>query len=148
MTQVSKYPISKDIYDRCWEIFTNTLISIRNSKDADEIITDLLTPTERIMLTKRLAIAYLLTQGYEYREINKILHVSFQTVAIVNNALRYGNNGYKKAVGRILRDEKLKNILNKTAQALIAPATKGMGSGSWRYLKQELEKKSKDRKPF
>lgn len=148
MTQVSKYPISKDVYERCWEIFTKTLIGIKTYKDVDEIVSDLLTPTERIMLTKRLAIAFLLSQGYEYREINKILHVSFQTVAIVNNALKYGNNGYKKAINRILRDEKLKEILNKTAQVLISPATRGKGSGAWRYLKQELQKKSKDRKVF
>lgn len=148
MTQVSKYPISKDIYDRCWEIFTKTLIGVRTSQDVDEITSDLLTPTERIMVTKRLAIAFLLNQGYEYREIGKILRVSFQTVANVNNTLRYGNNGYKKVVNRILRDEKLKEVLNKTAQVLIAPATKGMGSGTWRYLKQELQKKSKDRKAF
>ena len=148
MTQVSRYPISKEVYDRCWEIFTKTLIGIRDSKDTNENIGDLLTPTERIMLTKRLAIAFLLTQGYEYREINKVLHVSFQTVASVNNALKYGNNGYNKAVGRILKDEKLKEILNKTAQVLITPATKGMGSGTWRYLKQELKKKSKNKKPF
>lgn len=148
MTQVSRYPISKDVYDRCWEIFTKTLIGIRNSKDADEIISDLLTPTERIMLTKRLAIAFLLTQGYEYREINKVLHVSFQTVASVNNALKYGNNGYNKAVSRIMSDERLKEILNKTVQALITPATIGVGGGSWRYLKRELQKNSKDRKAF
>lgn len=149
MTQVSRYPISKDVYDRCWEIFTKTLIGIKNSQDVDEIVSDLLTPTERIMLTKRLAIAFLLTQGYEYREVEKILHVSFQTIAMVNNALRYGNNGYKKAVNRILKDEKLKDILNKTAQILITPATYGgQGSGAWRYLKRELQKKSKNRKAF
>lgn len=148
MTQVSKYPISKDIYARCWEIFTKTLIGIKNSQDVDEIVSDLLTPTERIMLTKRLAIAFLLTEGYEYREIEKILHVSFQTIAMVNNALKYGNNGYRKAVDRISRDENLKEILNKAARVLISPATKGKGSGTWRYLKQELEKKSKDRKAF
>ena len=148
MSQVSKYPVSNDIYERSWEIFTKTLIGIKNSKDANEIISDLLTPTERIMITKRLSIAFLLAQGYEYREIEKLLRVGFQTVASVSNALKYGNNGYKKAVNRILMDEKLKSILNKTAQAIIAPATKGMGSGSWRYLKQELQKQSKDRKPF
>lgn len=148
MTQVSKYPISENIYNRCWEIFAKTLIGIKNSKDANEIVDDLLTPTERIMLTKRLAIAYLLTQGYEYREINKILHVSFQTVSVVHNSLKYGSNGYKKAVDRILKDEGLKEILNKTAQSLIGPATYGKGSGTWRYLKQELKKKSQDRKPF
>lgn len=148
MSQVSKYPISKDVYDRCWEIFTKTIISVRTSKDADEIIKDLLTPTERVMLTKRLAIAFLLSQGYEYREISKVLRVSFPTISMVNLGLKYGNNGYKKAVDRILKDEKLKEILNKTAQLLITPGTKGMGSGTWRYLKDELKKRSKDRKAF
>lgn len=149
MAQVSRYPISKEVYDRCWEIFTKTLIGIRDSKDADEIISDLLTPTERIMVTKRLSIAFLLNQGYEYREISKILRVSSPTISMVSLALKWGKNGYKKAVDRILRDEKLRETLNKTAQALITPATVGgQGSRTWRYLKQELQKKSKDRKPF
>lgn len=148
MSQVSKYPISNEVYERCWEIFTKTLIGIRTSKDANEIVTDLLTPTERIMITKRLSTAFLLSEGYEYREISKVLRVSFPTISMVNTALKYGKNGYKKAVARILRDEDLKEFLNKTVQALITPATKGKGSGVWRYLKQELEKKSKNKKPF
>lgn len=63
MTQVSRYPISKNVYDRCWEIFTKTLVGIRTSKDAEEIVSDLLTPTEKIMLVKRLSIALLLSKG-------------------------------------------------------------------------------------
>lgn len=81
MAQVSRYPISKEIYDRCWEIFTKTLVGIRTSKDAEEIVSDLLTPTEKIMLVKRLSIALLLSKGYEYREIIKLLRVSFPTIA-------------------------------------------------------------------
>lgn len=148
MSQVSRYPISSEVYERCWEIFNKTLIGIKTSKDVDEIIGDLLTPTEKIMIAKRLSIAFLLTQGYEYREITKVLRVSFPTISMVNIGLKYGKNGYKKAVDRILKDENLKDFLNKTVQSLISPATKGKGSGSWRYLRSELEKKAKDKKPF
>lgn len=148
MGQVSKYPISKDIYDRSWEVFTKTLVGIRSAQDAEQIISDLLTPVERIMLVKRLAIAFLLEQGYEYREIRHLLKVSFPTISMVNIALKYGSNGYKKAVARILMDEKLKELLNKTAQALISPATRGKGGGVWRSLHGELKKTSKERKPF
>lgn len=63
-------------------------------------------------------------------------------------SLEYGSDGYKKAINKISRDENLKELVNKTAQILIAPATKGKGSESWRYLRQELQKKSKDRKPY
>lgn len=148
MTQVSRYPISKDVYERCWEIFINTLVGVKNSNDAKLLINDLLTPTEKVMMVKRLAIAMLLMQDYEYREITKLLKVSFGTIALVKLSLEHGSGGYKKAIDKILKDDKLKEILNKTAQALIAPATRGKGSGTWRYLKRELEKKSKDRKAF
>lgn len=148
MTQVSRYPISKEVYERCWEIFVKSLVGVKNSDDATLLINDLLTPTERIMMIKRLAIAVLLIQGYEYREIIKLLRVSFGTIALVRLSLDHGSGGYKKAIDKILRDEKLKEILNKTAQVLITPGTVGKGSGTWRYLKQELEKKSQDRKSF
>lgn len=148
MTQVSKYTISKDVYERCWEILVKILIEVRTPNDASLLIKDLLTPTEQIMVVKRLAIAMLLMQDYEYRDIIKLLRVSFGTIAFVKLSLDHGSGGYKKALNKILKDEKLRQILNKTVQSLITPATKGMGSGTWRYLKQELEKKSKDKKPF
>ena len=149
MAQVSKYPISKDVYDRCWEIFAKTLVNIKNPDEAQEIINDLLTPTERIMLTKRMAIAMLLSQGYEYREVMKILKVSFPTISAVSNSLKFGGNGYKKAINNILKDEKMKEFFNQIAQNLVAiPAKSGAGSGAWKYLKQELHKSSKDKRPF
>lgn len=149
MAQVSKYPISQDVYERCWEIFIKTLINIKNPPSAQQIIEGLLTPTEKIMLVKRLAIALLLEQGYEYREIAKILKVSLPTIATVSASLKYGSDGYKKAVIKILSDEKLREFFNQVAQKLVVlPAKSGMGSGTWRYLKQELEKSSKKKKPF
>lgn len=149
MAQVSKYPISKDVYARCWEVFIRTLIGIRSSDDAKQVISDLLTPVEQIMVVKRLAIAMLLTQGYEYREISKLLRVSFPTISMVKRSLEYGSNGYKKAINRILKDEQIQEFFNQTVQQLLAlPARGGMGSGVYRYLKQELVKNSKTRKAF
>ena len=148
MPQVSKYPISKGVYARCWEIFAKTLINIKSSSDAELIVNDLLTPIERIMVSKRLAIAMLLKRGCEYQQIKEVLRVSSPTIAMVNNTLRFGSNGYNKAIENILLDENLKEFFNKTLQTLISPATKGKGGGTWRYLKKELEMKSKDKKPF
>lgn len=148
MTQVSKYLISDKVYKRCWEIFAKTLIGIRNSKDFQVLVEDLFTPTERIMFAKRLSIAWLLMQGYEYREISKVLRVSAPTIANINMKLKY-SNGYKSAVNGILKDEKFVEYFNKVAQAVVGiGAVGGKGSGVWRSLKRELEKKSSDKKPF
>lgn len=149
MAQVSRYPISKSVYQRCWEVFAKILINIKNPTNAEQIINDLLTPSEKIVLVKRLSIAFLLSQNCTYEEIRDILKVSFPTIALVNKSFRYGGGGYKKAMDQILSDEKLKEFFNQAAQKFVEiPSKSGMGSGTWRYLKQELQKSSQDKKPF
>lgn len=141
MTQVSKYLISDNVYKRCWEIFSKTLIGIRNSKDFQIIVEDLFTPTERIMFAKRLSIAWLLMQGYEYREISKVLKVSAPTISDINMKLKY-SNGYKRAVNKILKDERFVEYFNQVVKVIIGMgAIGGKGSGMWRSLRREIEKK-------
>ena len=76
MTQVSKYPISKDVADRIFEVFVKTLLKIKTYKEAESFTYDLFSPVEKIMLAKRIAIAFLLMKGYQYREISRLLRVS------------------------------------------------------------------------
>lgn len=144
MTQVSKYPISKEIADRIFEIFVQAIIGLDNKKDTEEFLDNLLSPIERVMLVKRLSIAFLLEKGYSHRDISKILRVSLPTVVSVNSSRLYGSKGYLKVVNKILKEEKFDELVNKillSAVSVPAKATKG-GSG-WRYLKEELEKNKK-----
>src|SRR3989344_8188699 len=150
MTQVSKYPISKKVADRIFEVFLKTIVEIKNNKEADEFISDLLTPTEKIMLAKRLAIAFLLEKGYDYRTIQKIIRVSAPTITSVNTARKYGSEGYRNLIERIVKEEKLVKFLDDVIiKVLSIPAGKGKGSGAWTYLKQKAEEQSKkNRKAF
>lgn len=150
MSQVSKYPISKNIFDRIFEIFLRIFIEIKNKEDADQFITDLLTPTEKIMLAKRLAIAFLLEKNYDYRTIQSIIRVSSATITSVNMTLKYGSEGYKKLISKIIREEKLMDLLESSIIKLLsAPSSLERGSGSWTYLKREVEKqRKKNRKDF
>ena len=141
MAQVSKYPISKDVADRIFDIFIKSLIKIRDSRDAQNLASDLFSPTEKIMLAKRLAIAFLLMKDYEYREINKLLRVSLTTIASVSLSLKYGSNGYKTILERISKEEKLEDFFAGIAEKLLSlPAAGGKGSGAWRYLRNEVQK--------
>lgn len=150
MAQVSKYPISKYVYEKIFKIFTKTLVKLKSEKEAEKLIEDLLTPTERVMLAKRLAIAFLLEKDYEYREITKILRVSMPTIASVNLIRKYGGQGYKKAISKLLREEEIKKFLIEVAELLTSVPAKGTkGSEGWRYLHKELEKKKKEKtQPF
>ncbi len=146
MTQVSKYPISKEVADRIFEIFLKSFVAIKNKEEADQFITNFLTPTEKIMLAKRLAIAFLLEKGYDYRTIQRIIRVSTATIASVNLVRLHGSEGYKKLIAKILREESIKNFLEEaTIKLLSIPATSTKGGGAYRYLKQELEKNKRRR---
>jgi TrpR-related protein YerC/YecD len=148
MAQISKYPISKKVYERILDIFFKTLVDIKTRNEANQFIKDFLTPTEQIMLAKRLAIAFLLEKDYDYRTISKILRVSLPTIASVNLIRKYGGQGYKKMIGRLLREEEVKDFLLKVGETLTGVVGKDeKGSGIWRYLKQEIEKKRRE-KPF
>ena len=150
MTQVSKYPISKKVADRIFDVFLKTLVEIKSNKEADEFISDLLTPTEKIMLAKRLAIAFLLEKNYDYRTIQKIIRVSAPTITSVNNARKYGSEGYKKLVAKIIKEEKLISFFDETVEKLLSiPSELEKGSGTWSYLKEQVEnRKWKNKKAF
>ncbi len=150
MTQVSRYPISTKVADRIFEVFLKTLVEIKSNKEADEFISDLLTPTEKIMLAKRLAIAFLLEKGYDYRTIQKIIRVSAPTITSVNNARKYGSEGYKRLVAKIIREEKLISFFEETVEKLLSiPSELEKGNGSWSYLRDKVKsRKWKNKKAF
>lgn len=149
MSQISKYPISKEIADRIFEVFLKTFVEIKSREDADQFISDLLTPTEKVMLAKRLAIAFLLEKGYDYRTIQKIIRVSAPTITSVNIVRQYGSEGYRKLVSKIIKEEKLIEFFeNAVSKLLSAPAALEKGSGTWSYLKDKVDEEKKNRKSF
>lgn len=147
MTQVSKYPITDNVYQRILDIFFKSLVEIKTGDEAKQFIKDFLSPAEQIMLAKRLAIAFLLEKKYEFREITRILRVSLSTVAKVSMMRKYGGEGYQKIINKILKEEQVKDFLAKVGESLTEVMGKGKGSGTWRYLNQELKTK-RQRKPF
>lgn len=147
MTQVSKYPISKAVEKRVFEIFFDTIVNLKNSDDVASFLEDFLTPTEKMMLAKRLAIAVMLAKGYDYRGIRETLRVSFPTVALVNLWLKHKGKGYQKVIERILREEKIGEFWQKIDDVLgdVVPP-KAQNWSYWR--KKKWEKKMEKAKPF
>lgn len=141
MAQVSKYPISKVVADRIFEVFIKTLIGIKDKEEADDFTYDLFSPTEKIMLSKRIAIAILLLKGYQYREISKILRVSLTTIGSVSLSVKYGRGSYEKIFTKITKEEDLEEFFSKVIEKLLSmPASLGRDKGPWRYLKDEIRK--------
>lgn len=140
MAQVSKYPISKDVADRIFEVFVKTLIKIKNKKEAGDFAYDLFSPVEKIMLAKRISIAFLLLKGYQYREISRLLRVSLGTIRSVNLAIKLGKGGYVTILNKIEKEEGLEKFFLKTAEVLLSPLATPRTSYAWRYLRDEVRK--------
>ncbi len=62
MGRISKRRIDPEIEERIFEIFWDYLASLRNPEDINEFLASLLSYTEQVMLSKRLAIALLLAK--------------------------------------------------------------------------------------
>lgn len=144
MTQVSKYPISKDIEKRIYEIWFKVISDLQDHSDVQDFFLEFLSPVERIMLAKRLSIAVLLAKGYDYASIMKTLRVSPPTIAQVAESLKYTGKGYKKVVEKLINEEKIKEFLFKVDDILgdnMPP-----GGQNWSHWRKEREEKKKERK--
>ena len=114
MPQVSKRPLSKNLYSIFWQ----TLADLKSSADVKEFLTDLLTPTEKVMLAKRLAIALMLIKGYDYASIRSSLKVSPQTIGSVSLWLKYSGSGYRKSIERIIKKQKIAGLIRNVENLL------------------------------
>ena len=143
MTQVSKRYLSPNIQERMFEIFVNAISKAKYKSDVDGFLMDLLSPTERIMLAKRLAIAYLLVKkSWTHREISKILKVSLTTIQRVSLTLNIQGNGYRKIINSLLREEGVEAFMNRLADAITAiPPTKR----DWKTWRTDRERGKRER---
>ncbi len=72
-----------------------TMVSkLKTPKEAEKFFKDLLTPSESLMLTRRIAIAKMLLKGFTFDEITKKLKVGANTINNVNRWLFTGFGGY------------------------------------------------------
>ena len=113
MSQVSRFPLSKTLETQMFTLFRRVLADLHTESHIEELLDDLLTPTEKIMLGKRLAIAFLLEKGYDQRTIHSILNVSVSTVNGVNYWLKNKGVGYRRAIAMVRRDEKWHSFMQK-----------------------------------
>ena len=144
MSQVSKYPIQKEVYDEIFDTFLQTIADLHTKDEVLEFFTEFLTPTEKVMFSKRLAAGLLIAGGYDYREISNLLKTSSATISTFSSFYKYGE-GYKKIINKIKSDKKVAEFLRMVGEKISALGTfGGKGSGVSRIINKQLRnKKSK-----
>lgn len=146
MGQVSKRPIDKDVFERMFELLLQAITDARSSSEANLLLKDLLTPTERVMVAKRLAIAVLLSQNETYKLIEDILKVSKPTIAMVNGQFKHGEGGYRHFAKKLASEKNWQKLWDKIEDMTTGQVEKReKGSGIWVKL-QEQTKRGKQKR--
>ena len=150
MTQISRRQLDKQTQQRIYEIFINVIAEAQNTSDVELLLNDFFTYTERIMLPKRLCIAYLLLKGYDYKSIISYLKVSCTTINKVSNALKSGGRGYTLILSRLQKREQFDTTLKKIEEGIVAMlASVGGPSPIWKNIHNEQRRRAyEERKPF
>lgn len=97
LIKMSRYNSNKVSYDKqdfLLDDFCAALAKLTTKGEIKDFLKDLLNRQERIMLIRRLQIAEMLAQEYNYEDIRKKLGVGNGTIARVSRWLNFGRNGY------------------------------------------------------
>lgn len=98
------------------KLLTQIIADIHDEAEAEQLLNDLLTPTEQMALSKRLGIGLSLVRGESYEEIKKRLKVSSATVAKVQESL--DTPGMKLALSKAATDEWAQKWASKLSSAM------------------------------
>ena len=116
--QISKQKVNvvleKQLFAMLWQLVTD----LKNPKETEIVLSDLLSATESATVAKRLAVAYWLSKKRSYENIKQNLKVSSATVADVQKQLK--RPGWKLAIQKVTADEwanvweaKIKKLIKK-----------------------------------
>ncbi len=148
MAQLSKRFLHKKVEERILDLFWTSLSSLSTKQKVALLLNDLLTRTEKIMLSKRLAIAFMLMKEDSYPTINDRLKVSDATIWNVKTSLMLNGKGYKMAIEQIMNKEKWEKFwqdLDNFFQEILPPRY----GTNWKEARRKQWKKRRSQsKPF
>lgn len=148
MTQVSKRVLLEKVEKRILDLLWTSLSSLSTRDKIALFLDDLLTPTEKIMLSKRLAIAFMLIKGYDYPSINNRLNVSDQTIWNVKINLANRGKGYKMVIEQIMNKERWEKFwqdLDHFFEQILPPR---YGTNWKEARRKQWDKRRAQEKPF
>lgn len=145
MSQISRRKMNESVEQKVFSLFSEVLVNLNKKEEIESFITDLLSPTERTMLAKRLSIALLLSRGYNYEEICNILKVSTETIGRIALWSKRGGQGFDIAISKITTKEKRQEFLldlEKLVAKLIAPHPISQRKADYYYEQRKRELKA------
>lgn len=142
MSQVSKYQLSNKVYAKIFTLFPQFLYRMTTRGKQSELIDAFFTRTEKIVIAKRVAIAFLLVKGYTYDKIVGKIKVSHGTVAKIADSLKANDKSLIKELDNIAKEDAFIEFLNAVGYQ-VAKLLPPKG-GNWSSWRGRIEKEKRD----
>ena len=105
MTKVSRIPLDRQIEFDLKNDFWHALGKL-NKAEVELLFREILSPTEIIMLAKRLEILKQLLKKYRYQDIKESIRVTEPTIAKVSLTLQRSSSHFRDLVIKLIKDDK------------------------------------------
>lgn len=143
MTRISRFRVDDDVLEKIFSLFFEVISKDKNEEEFQNIVHDLLSPAERIMIAKRVAIFYMLMKKLDYYNIAKSLKVSPSTIAKFN-LVKENSRGIVSALKSTVRNEKIINFFEELILELRRPGKYGVNwKNAWEEKIAHERKKEK-----
>lgn len=140
MIRISYFKIKEEDYNKIFLIFYKVIGETEDKDEFNRILIDLLTPAERIMLIKRIAIIYLLLKDIDYLTICKVLKVSNGTVSKYR-LLMEDSKGIVPVIKKMIKNEKIWLFFEEIFSQIFYPGRPGINwTAAWE-MRNALERK-------
>ena len=96
----------KPNYDENVELLYKSILTLESIDDCRNFFQDLCTNSELQEMSRRMKAAKMLSDGIVYSEIAAQTGLSTATISRVNHCIKYGSEGYLKALARVKLDDK------------------------------------------
>jgi len=114
MAKRKVYEVDKQERYKMLKDFYKMIANIRDPDTAANFIRDVLTPSESLMITRRIAIAKKLLEGKSFELIRQELKVGYNTINNVNRWLFTGFGGYLNEIKKSTTSKERRSSLPTT----------------------------------
>jgi uncharacterized protein YerC len=149
MAQVSIQYVKPEIRNKLQSLLVDCVSRCSQATVAADFIGDLLTDTEKIMISKRIGIALMLLKRVGAREISERLKVSFPTIYRVKTWLSVKGSGYRSLLESILKEDSARQRAHQSALRDTESSPLWFGRTNWKSArKRQWDRVKQTEVPF
>jgi uncharacterized protein YerC len=147
MSQVSKHKLSQKVFDKIFSLFPQFLGRLSRQGHAPVVINALFSTTEKTMIAKRVATAFMLVKGYTYQQIKDNLCISNGTIGKIAEITKNADSKFVKELQLMAKEQAFGEFLDSIGYKLsVILPPKG---GNWSTWRRNIEQERRHREqPF